>query len=48
MTCAGIACYDEELSVLEKRFTDINGFDYLEFLKALIDMNKIKKCSVSK
>lgn len=45
---AGIKCTEDQLSILEKKFMNVDGFNYLQFLKMLIDIDKeLKKCSVS-
>jgi len=48
MYTASIKCTEDELCILEKKFMNVDGFNYLQFLKMLIDINKkLKKCSVS-
>lgn len=48
MFIAGIKCSDDELSIIEKRFMNVDGFNYLDFLKMLIDIDaSVKVCSVS-
>ncbi|KAE9523410.1 hypothetical protein AGLY_015962, partial [Aphis glycines] len=47
MYTASIKCTEDELCILEKKFMNVDGFNYLQFLKMLIDINKkLKKCSI--
>ncbi|KAF0771870.1 Uncharacterized protein FWK35_00017893 [Aphis craccivora] len=49
MYTASIKCTEDELCILEKKFMNVDGFNYLQFLKMLIDINKkLKKCSVKR
>lgn len=46
MFTASIQCTEEELGILEKRFMNADGFNYLEFFKMLNNIDKsIKQCS---
>lgn len=48
MLTAGVKCSEDELGIIEKRFLNVDGFNYYEFLKMLTDIDKkIKQCSVS-
>jgi hypothetical protein len=48
MYTAGIKCREDELGILEKKFMNVDGFNYLDFLKMIIDINeKLNKCLVS-
>ena len=48
MYTAGIKCREDELSILEKKFMNVDGFNYLQFLQMIIDINKkLKKCLMS-
>lgn len=49
MFTAGIKCTEDELDILEKRLMNVNGFNYLEFLKIIKAVDDyIKHCSVNK
>ncbi|XP_050532651.1 uncharacterized protein LOC126900763 [Daktulosphaira vitifoliae] len=48
MSTAGVKCSDEELRVLEKRFMNVDGFNYLKFLENIVNPYEDSKSIIHK